>query len=144
MNIHILVFSLWYICCWCLWQQNISRIYVLFLWVIIRQIFLGRDIISLFDYNRPTWIQAVIAEQVHLQKNLNFNMKWRGDIHVYVATKNITLTILTSETLPGNVNMGVSSNIWNRNTFRTTSLYALGVYKQFQRRKLSNWICSTN
>ena len=31
-------------------------------------------------------------------------------------------------TLPGNVNMEVSFNIWNRNTFRITSLYALRVH----------------
>ena len=31
-------------------------------------------IISLFDCNRPTWIEAVIVEQVFLKKNLNLNM----------------------------------------------------------------------
>ena len=31
--------------------------------------------ISIFDYNRQTWTQAVIIEQIFSKKNLNFNMK---------------------------------------------------------------------
>ena len=85
-------------CCWCLWQQGISRICVVFLWIIIRQTCLGRYIISLFDYNG---------------------------------------------TLPGSVNMEVSPNIWNRNTFRTTNLYILRIHRQFQRWKLYNWVYLT-
>ena len=73
MNINILVFSLFRLCCWCLWQLDISTRLVEFLWIIIRQTILGRYIISLFDYNIPTWIQVVIVEQVILKKNLNFN-----------------------------------------------------------------------
>ena len=48
-----------------------------------------------------------------------------------------------SDTLPGSLNMEISPNIWNRNTFRTTSLWALRVYWQFQRRKLYNWLSFT-
>ena len=73
MNINILVFSLFRLCCWCLRQLDISTRLVEFLWIIIRQTILGRYIISLFDYNIPTWIQVVIVEQVILKKNLNFN-----------------------------------------------------------------------
>ena len=36
--------------------------------------FLWSYIISFFDYNIRTWIQAVILEQVFLKKILNFNM----------------------------------------------------------------------
>ena len=46
-------------------------------------------------------------------------------------------------TLLGSVNMEVSPNIWNRNTFQTTNLCALRVHRQFQRRKLYNWIYFT-
>ena len=45
-----------------------------FVWIIIRQTFLGRYIISLFGHNRPTSFPAVLVEQVFLNKNLNFNM----------------------------------------------------------------------
>ena len=48
-----------------------------------------------------------------------------------------------SGTLPSSVNTKVSANIWNRNAFRTTSLYALRVHRQFERRKLYNWIYFT-
>ena len=65
----------------------------------------------------------------------------RGDIQIHIATQNI-LTFCQSGTLRGNVNMEVSPNIWKRNTFWATSLYALEIYRQFQRQKLSNWICS--
>ena len=66
-----------------------------------------------------------------------------GDIHIHIATQNTILTFSQSGTLLGNVNIEVSPNIWNRNTFRTTNLYALGVHRQFERQKLYNWICST-
>ena len=45
----------------------------------------------------------------------------RRDIHIHVATQNIILNFCQSGTLLGNVNMEVLPNIWNRNTFRTTS-----------------------
>ena len=128
-------------CCWCLWQQDISGC-VVFLWIIIRQAFLGRYIISLFDYNRPTWIQAVIVEEVFL-KNLNFNI-WGYIMIIFILPHKISFWhFCQSGTLPGNVNMEVSPNIRNRNTFRTTRLYALGVHRQFERQTLYNWICST-
>ena len=46
-NIHILVFSLWYLYCWCLWQQDIINKW-------LSNPFLGRYIISLFEYYRPS------------------------------------------------------------------------------------------
>ena len=135
MNIHILVFSWWYLCCSCLWQQGISRICIVFLWIITRQTFFGRYIISLFDYNRPTWIQAVIAEQVFLKKNLNFNMQ--------VETIILTLPHKTSfwyfcqnATLPGNVNKEVCPNMWKRNIFWASSLHALGVHRYISKTKV--------
>ena len=67
----------------------------------------------------------------------------RGDIHIHIATKNTILTFSQSGTLLGNVNIEVSPNIWNRNTFRTTNLYALGVHRQFESQQLYNRICST-
>ena len=30
---------------------------------------------TLYDYKKPTWIQAVIVEQVFLKKNLNINIQ---------------------------------------------------------------------
>ena len=47
-----------------------------------------RYIIPLFDYNRPTLIQAVIAEQVFKFQHV------RGDAHIHIATQN-TLTFLS-------------------------------------------------
>ena len=70
----------------------------------------------------------------------------RRDILIHIVTKNIILTwhfSCQSGTFPVKVNMEVSSNIWNKNTFCATSLSALGVHRQFQRRRLLNWICST-
>ena len=64
----------------------------------------------------------------------------RGDIHIHIATKNIIFNFCQSVILPGNVNMEVSLNIWNRNTFR--SLYVFGVHRQFERRQLYNLIFS--
>ena len=91
MNIHILAFSFWYRCCWWLWAHDISRIRVAVLWIMINQTFLGGYIISFFDYNRPTWIQGVIAEQV-------FKFQYvREDVHIHIVTKNIF--ILFSEWL---------------------------------------------
>ena len=52
----------------------LCRICVGFLWIIIRQTFLGTYVISLFDYDRRTWIQSAIVEQVLLKKKLNFKM----------------------------------------------------------------------
>ena len=98
MNIHILVFSLLCPCCWCLWIQDISRRCVLFLWIIVRQISLGSYIslflhftyhISLFDYNRPTWIQTVIAEPIELISICN------GRRPYAYSTRNIILTFLS-------------------------------------------------
>ena len=60
----------------------------------------------------------------------------RGDIHIHIATRNMLLTVCQSGTLPGNVNMKVSPNIWNKNTFR--NLYASRVNIQFKRQKLCN------
>ena len=132
-------------CCWCLWQQGISRICVVFLWIIVRQAFLGRYIISLFDYNRPTWIQAVIAvfvEKVFLKKNLNFNMQ--GETSIFILPHKTSFWHFCQKgTLPSSVNMEVLPNIWNRNSFLPTSLYALRVHRLFQRRKLYNWIYFT-
>ena len=68
---HSLWTYLWHLCYRCLWQQDMSRIYVVFLWIMIRQIFWGRYTISIFDDNRPTWIQAVIVEKIFLKKNLD-------------------------------------------------------------------------
>ena len=63
-----------------------------------------------------------------------FKFKYvRRDMYIHIATQNNK-----SGTLPGNVNMEVSLNIWNRNTFQTTILYALGVYRQFEKRKIFN------
>ena len=67
----------------------------------------------------------------------------REGIYIHIAIQNINLTFFQSGTLPGNVNMKASPNIWNRNTFWPTSLHALGVHRQFERGKLYNWICST-
>ena len=101
---------------------------------------MGRYIISLFDYNRATWIQAVIVELVFL-KILNFNSKGRHP-YSHCHTKHHFDIFYQSGTLPGNENREVSPNFWNRNTFWASSLYAMGVHRQFQKRKLSNWICS--
>ena len=62
----------------------------------------------------------------------------RGDMHIHIATQNLIFTFCQSGTLPRNVNMEVSPDIWNSNTFRTTSLYVLGVHRQFERQKLYN------
>ena len=61
-----------------------SRTYIecVFLWITIRQSY----IISDFVYNRTTWIQAIILEQVFLKKNLNFNMYGRHP-YSYCHTK---------------------------------------------------------
>ena len=67
----------------------------------------------------------------------------KGDILIHIATQNLIWHFCQSGTLCGNVNMEVFPNIWNKNAFGTTSLYALVVHKQFQRRELYNWICST-
>ena len=88
----------------------------MFLWIKIRQTFLGRYIISLFDYNRPTWIQALFVEQVFFKKNLNFNMQ--GDTSMFTLPhKTSSWHFCQSATLPGNVNKKVCPNIWNRNIF---------------------------
>ena len=47
---------------------------VVFLWIVIRWTFLGKYIISLFDYERLIWIQEVILEKVFLKNDLNFSM----------------------------------------------------------------------
>ena len=136
MNIHSLVFSLWYLRYWCLWQQDIFRICVAFLRKIIRQTCLGRYIIWLFDNNRPTWIQAVNS---HCRTSIfedEFKFKCVSEeIYIHISIQNIVLTFV-SGTLPGNINMKVSPNIWNWSTFQTTSLYALQVHRQFQRENL--------
>ena len=67
----------------------------------------------------------------------------RRDIHIHIATQNIILTFLSKWHFACSVNMEVSPNIWNRNTFQTTNLCALWVHRQFQRRKLYNWIYFT-
>ena len=109
--------------------------YVLF------QTCLGRYIISLFDYNRPTWIEAVIVEKEFL-KNLNFNIY--GETSIFILPhKTLFWHFCQNVTLLGSVNMEVSPNIWNRNTFRITSLYAVRVHRQYQRQKLYYWIYFT-
>ena len=56
------------------------------------------------------------------------------EIHTHIATQNVIFTFSwQSGTLTGKVNMEVSPNIWNRNIFGATTLYAFGVHKQFQR-----------
>ena len=52
------------------------------LWIVIRQACLGRYIISLFVYNRTTWIQAITVEQVFLKNNLSFNMQ--GETSIFI------------------------------------------------------------
>ena len=101
---------------------------------------LGGYIISFFDYNRPIWFQAVIVGQVFLEKNLNFNMS--GETSICILSHKTFWDFSQSGTLPGKVNMEASPNICSRNSFWATSLYALEVHRQFQRQKLSNWICS--
>ena len=64
----------------------------------------------------------------------------RGDIYVQIATQNIVLKFLSK--WHGKVNMDVSPNICNRNTFWTISLYTLAVHRQFQRQKFCDLICS--
>ena len=123
------------------YDSNIMWIWicVVFLWIIIRQTCFGRYIISLFDYNRVTWIQAVIIQQVFLKKNLNFHMQ--GKTSIFILLHKISFwEFCQSGTLPGSLNMEVSSNIWNINTFWTTSLYALRIHRQFQRWKFYSWI----
>ena len=141
MNIHVLVFSLWYLCYWCWRQQDISTVYTVFLWIIIRQNVLARYIIPLFDRNRPSWFQAVILEQVLLKKNLHFNM-WEETSIFKLQHKPSFWHFCQSGTLPGKVNIDVFPNIWKRNTFWATSLYALRVNRQFQRKHFSDWVCS--
>ena len=141
MNIHVLIFSLWYLCYWCWWQQEISRICAVFVWIIIRQTFLGMYIITLFDYNRPTWLEAVIVEQLFLEKNLNFNKQ--GETSIFVLPHKASFWhFCQSGTLPDEVNMEVSPDIWNINNFWATSLRSFGVHNLFQRQRFSNWMCS--
>ena len=121
------------------YDSRTSRICVVFLWIIIRQTCLLRYIISIFIYNRLTWIKAVIVEQVFLKKNLNVDMWGETSISI-LPHKTSFWYFCQSGTLPGSVNMEAFPNIWNRNTFGTTSLYALRVHRQFQRRKLHKWI----
>ena len=97
---------------------------------------MGRYIISLFDGNRPTGIQAAIVEQVLLKKNLNFKM-WGETSTFILRHKALFWHLCQSGTLPGKVNIEVSSNIWHRNTFLATCLYAFGAHRQFQRLQLS-------
>ena len=53
----------------------------------------------------------------------------RGDIHIHsYCHTNIILTFLSEWNFACSVNMEVFPNIWNRNTFQTTSLCALRVY----------------
>ena len=48
MNTHILVFLLWYLCYWCLWQQDISRICVMFLRLNPRSLLRETDLSLIF------------------------------------------------------------------------------------------------
>ena len=118
MNIHILVLSLSYLCCWCLWTQGIPRRSVLFLWIIIRQNILGRYIISLFDYHIPMWNQAFIAGKV-------FKFQYVRE-SIFVLLHKTFWHFCQSGTLHSNVNMQIYRNIYNWNTFRTTTLYRWG------------------
>ena len=56
----------------------------------------------------------------------------RGDIHIHIATQNLIWHFCQSGTLCGNVNMEVFPNIWNKNAFGTTTLYALVVLSSFK------------
>ena len=137
MNIHTLVFFFWFLLLVML--MTAIHKYVLFLWIIIKENCLGRYIISIFDYNRPTWIQVVIVEQVVLRKNLNSNMSGKTSLFI-LPHETSFWHFCQSGTFPGSVNMEVSHNIWNRNPFKTSSVYALWVHRHFQRQKLYNWI----
>ena len=48
MNTHILVFLLWYLCYWCLWQQDLSRICVMFLRLNPRSLLRETDLSLIF------------------------------------------------------------------------------------------------
>ena len=48
MSTHILVFLLWYLCCWCLWQKDISRICVMFLRLNPRSLLRETDLSLIF------------------------------------------------------------------------------------------------
>ena len=98
-------------------------------WTIIRQNFLGKYIISLFDCNRPTWIQEVIGEK-------EFKIQHVRETSMFILPHKTFWNFCQSGTLPGNLNMKVSPDIWNINTFWTTSLYALVVHRQLKRQKL--------
>ena len=55
----------------------------------------------------------------------------RGEVHIHIATQNIILTFLSKCRFAWQCKYGSLPNIWNRNTSRTTSLYALGDNRQF-------------
>ena len=76
------------------------------------------------------------------EKLKHFNMS--GERHpIFTLQRDIIVTFCQSGILPDNINKEISPNIWNRTNFKTTTLYALGVQRQFQGLKLSNWICFT-
>ena len=66
-----------------------------------------------------------------------FNMS--GERHpIFTLQRYIIVTFCQSGILPDNINKEISPNIWNKTNFKTTTLYALGVQRQFQGLKLSN------
>ena len=114
----------------------------MFLWITIRQTCLGRYIIF--------HILTTIVQHESKQPLRNKYFCRRIEISVCKGThpysyfhlpfKRSYWQFLSKWNFAWRCKYGIFPNIWERNTFQTTNLYVLRFYRQFQRRKLYNWI----